>query len=160
MADVTLNAAVRSNLLAHANTQNLVDRAQNRLSAGLTAGLSGTDEPETDEVTLSPEAQAILSAAEDDAKSGPSAGTPAFLARQALASSTSAVSAEGTEDTEGATDYGNQPFGQVVKQFTPGHLRKAEAEVAETDGTATDPAEDGTAVAADDRTAVVAEASA
>jgi len=35
MADITLNAAVRANLLTLSNTQNLVDRTQNRLSTGL-----------------------------------------------------------------------------------------------------------------------------
>ena len=55
MADVTLNAAVRANLLAHTNTQNLVDRTENRLSARLTAG-----ETVTDEVTNKPQKSATF----------------------------------------------------------------------------------------------------
>ncbi len=35
MADITLNAAVRANLLTLGNTQTLIDRTQNRLSTGL-----------------------------------------------------------------------------------------------------------------------------
>ena len=35
MAEITLNAAVRANLLTLAGTQKLIDRTQNRLSTGL-----------------------------------------------------------------------------------------------------------------------------
>lgn len=101
---------------------------------------------EADEVTLSPEAQAVLSGSEDEARSGQSAKSPAFLARQALPGGTSAAAVAGTE---GATDYDGLPFGQVVKQFTPGHLRQAAAAADEADGTVVDPVEDGEAVVAD-----------
>lgn len=98
---------------------------------------------EADEVTLSPEAQAVFSGSEDEARSGQSAKSPAFLARQALPGGASAAGAEG------ATDYDGLPFGQVVKQFTPGHLRQAAAAAAEAVGTVVDPVEDGEAVVAD-----------
>lgn len=101
-----------------------------------------TDGTPVDEVDLSPEAQDILS--------GKSATSPAFLALQALAGGEGGEGAEGGETT---TDYEGLPFGQIVKQFTPGHLRKA----AEGDGTTTDPVEgveagDGAVVVPDDGT--------
>ncbi len=66
-----------------------------------------------DEINISPEAQQALA-------SGSTVNSPAFQARAAIAGGAAAA-------VEGAEDLSSLPFGQVVKQFTPGHLMQAAA---------------------------------
>jgi len=106
------------------------------------------------EIQLSAAAQQLLSAQQGGEAQ---AGTPAGLAAAFLASAASASEAAG--ESGGA----HQPFGQTVRDFTPGHLKQAAAaavaataESTETtevagDETATDPTavQDGTGGAED-----------
>jgi len=110
------------------------------------------------EIQLSAAAQQLLSAQQGGKAQ---AGTPAGLAAAFLASAASASEAAG--ETAGESGGTHQPFGQTVRDFTPGHLKQAAAaavaataESTETtevagDETATDPTavQDGTGGAED-----------
>jgi len=77
-----------------------------------------------DEIQLSAAAQQLLSAQHAGKAQ---AGTPAALAAAYLATEASAASAT---DATGQTDGTHQPFGQTVRNFTPGHLKQAAAAAA------------------------------
>lgn len=91
-------------------------------TADATTAPSTTSEAPSDTISLSAQAQKALADGAYDGKS------PAFLARAALAGA-------GAESLEGASyDLDVKNFGQLVRQFTPGHLQQAAAAEIEDDG--------------------------
>ena len=113
--------------------QNSGSQAQAPQTGPASTGQSGG----TDDIQLSQAAQQLLAQGVETQNSS-AANSPAFLAREAMAAV--AVAAEGT--------YEGMPFGQVVKDFTPGHIRQAAAAAAEAEAVAAAAAEAEAAAAA------------
>ncbi len=113
MAEITLNAAVRSNLLTLSNTQSLIDKTQNRLSTGLRVSSPIDDSKAFFEAKSLSDRASDFSEKKDGIDQGISSVKTALeaveavdtLVRQLKGLAISAKSASGTELTSIVSQY-------------------------------------------------------